>query len=157
MSAFYFFDTASRILVSVYSGRTDPAQTRQMRRARAADTARASAVAHVIDMTEHEGSRASPSEEVATISRLGAAYADTYGSLPTVIIATRPHVFGEARVFEQQALAADPSGRIRAVASWDEAAEFLQLDLTGTRALADRRRRAAPPDAPETLDPKEKA
>jgi len=140
MGAAHFFHHDTRTLVSLYWGRTTPEETVAMRRARAADPDRASALAHVIDLTDFEGSTASPAAETSTFSSLGAEYASVYGPLRTVVIAPRAHVFGEARAFEIQATAGVPAAPVRAVLTWEEAERVLEMDLASVRDAIDARR-----------------
>ncbi len=142
MGAAHFFHRDTRMLVSMYWGRTTPQETVAMRRARAADPDLASAVAHVIDLTDFEGSSAPPSAETKTFSFLGAEYAEIYGPLRTAVIAPRAHVFGEARAFEIQVTAGVPTAPVRAVLTWEEAEPFLEMDLTAIRDVIDAHRDA---------------
>lgn len=143
MGATYFFLADASLLVTGYWGRTDPSASQQVRDARAADPSRKLARAHVIDLSFLEGTTASPASEAETFRGLASSYLLTFGPLPTAVIATTPHIFGLARVFEIAAGVQVPPVPVRAVRSWDEAARFLGLDLTEAESELRRRREAA--------------
>ncbi|HEU5217414.1 MAG TPA: hypothetical protein VFU23_02075 [Gemmatimonadales bacterium] len=143
MGSLYFYLPSSALLVSVYWGRTEISDSMSMRAARAADPLRKQARAHVIDLSQLEGTTASPQSESAMFRALGESYVATYGKLPTVIIAARPHMFGQARVFETVATVGSEDMQIGVVRTWAAAAEYLGLDLTEAEAEAGRRREAA--------------
>src|SRR5579862_6360114 len=112
MGATYFYLPETALLVSVYWGRTKIGESDEMREARAANPARRNACAHVIDLTCMEGTTAAPRTESTRFHDLGMTYFDTYGNLPTVIIASRPHIFGEARIFETVAGSKSPELKV---------------------------------------------
>jgi hypothetical protein len=142
MGVAYVYLSESRVMVSTYWGVTTPAETRAMRARRAADPARAGAVAHVIDLSAFETSTATPRDEAMTFIKLGSEYHDIYGMIPTVVIAPRDHVFGLGRIFESVANMHDPDRNVVVVPSWEAAAEQLGMELAAARAAADAARRA---------------
>jgi hypothetical protein len=121
-------------------------ESETMREARAADPCRLTARAHVIDLSEHEGTTSPTKEEAAKFRSLGASYAREFGNIPTVLIATLPHIFGEARIFEATALLQEGVGDISVVHSWEEAEAILGMSLTVVREEILRRKAAAAGD-----------
>ena len=147
MGAVYFYLPDAGLLVTAYWGRTEIEASHAMREARAADPRRRQARAHVIDMTHHEGTTSPPPTESATFLGLGETYFATYGDLRTVVIASRPHIFGEARIFASVAEGRSPTLNVGVVRSWAEASEYLGIDLGAAQAEVARRRRASEPKA----------
>jgi len=99
---------------------------------------------HIVQaaLTHMEGTTAAPGTESARFYDLGMNYVETYGNLPTAVIASRPHIFGEARIFETVAGGRSPELTVTVVKTWREAAIYLQLDLTAAESEAQRLREA---------------
>ena len=140
MGATYFYLPEGGLLVTAYWGRTQISESEAVREARALGFARHGARAHVIDLSELEGTTSPPSVESATFRALGDAYVKTFGLLPTVVIATRPHIFGQARIFETVVGLHAGNPRVAVVRSWHDAAGFLGLDLAAAAEEIGRRR-----------------
>lgn len=139
----YFVLPQSSILVTSYWGRTVINESQRVRQARASDPERRGVSAHLIDLADLEGTTSPPRHEAETFRMLATSYARSFGSLPTALIATAPHAYGLARVFETVASLQDPPLPIWVVRSWEEAAIRLGVDLTEARAELARRRAAA--------------
>ncbi|HTO73027.1 MAG TPA: hypothetical protein VMJ30_04370 [Gemmatimonadales bacterium] len=139
----YFVLADPPVLVTSYWGRTVINESQRVRESRAADPGRRGVAAHLIDLSDLEGTTSPPRLEAETFRMLATSYARSFGSLPTAVLATAVHVYGLARVFETVGRLQDPPLPIWVVRSWDEAAFQLGMDLTEARAELARRRAAA--------------
>ena len=143
MPATYFYLADLGLLVTAYWGVVDPQASQRVRDARAADPARGLARAHLIDLSQLERTTGTGHSEAETFRALGTVYAATFGTLPTAVLASAPHIYGLARIFETVAGLQQPPVPVRVFRSLGEAAEFLGVDLAEARREIARRQRAA--------------
>jgi hypothetical protein len=141
MGSTYFFQPEDGLFVTAYWGRTTLAESNEMRRARAADPDRLKARVHLIDLSEYTGTNATPEAETELFRALGTVYPDTFGDVPTIIIAPRAEVFGQARIFETSVSQQHGPG-VKVVRSWKEAEVMTGADLTKVKEEIGRRKAA---------------
>jgi hypothetical protein len=144
VGATFFLLADTGLLVTAYWGLTDPAESQVVREARAAVAGQQDLHAHVIDLSQLQGTVVSARAEADVFRSLATRYAGTFGPLPTAVVAPAPHVFGLARIFETVGGLQTPPLPIRVVRSWGEAETFLGLDLQAAAAEIERRRQAEP-------------
>jgi hypothetical protein len=145
VGATYFYNAEDAIFVTSYWGRTSIAEGNAMRQQRAADPARSEARAHIIDLSEFEGTDLSPDSETEIFRALGILYPQTFSDVPTIVVASRPQVFGQARIFETT-VGLQPSGPgVKVVRSWKEAEKLVGADLTQVRDEIRKRQTGEPP------------